>query len=91
MLIKCYHVSPKTLCQKKDNNKVILCFYHSFVNNQTTRPEDSNLSAEEAEVAPDFPEDYADYQSDAAGIHSDPQFPVYSNWQRADDEVGNFR
>ena len=54
---------------------------------------ESNLTAVgggEAEELPDFPEDYADYQADA-GVHTDPQFPVYSNWQRADDEVGNFR
>ncbi len=31
------------------------------------------------------------YQADAGIHHTDPQFPVYSNWQRADDEVGNFR
>jgi len=60
------------------------------VDKRTRRESNQTKEVREAGELPDFSEDYAEYQADA-GIHTDPQFPVYSNWQRADDEVGNFR
>jgi len=53
----------------------------------------SNKTGKEVLADYDFMDYQADgprYPSDSGGVHVDPQFPVYSNWQRADD-AGQFR